>query len=88
MAFWALSDEPAVKTRVVSNGTEALPLLIDRVAARGGLEHEGLLRDGAGDRIALGVPGRATTTTGPRIGELRGGVQRRAVEPAVAVAVV
>ena len=42
-AFWDLSVEPAAKTSVVSNGTEALPSLIVAFDAGRRLEHEGLL---------------------------------------------
>ena len=56
--------EPGAKTRVVSNGTDALALLITGIGAGGGLEHEGLLCDVAGDRITLGVPGKAPRQPG------------------------
>ena len=64
-AFCDLSVEPGAKTRVVSNGTDALALLITGLEPAGAWSTKVccVMLPVIGSR--WGVPGKATTTTGP-----------------------
>ena len=53
-AFCSLRVEPAVKTRVVLNGTDALPLVTPLLLPAGAWSTKARLGHCAGDRVALG----------------------------------
>src|SRR4051794_27595249 len=64
-AFSNLRVEPGVKTRVVSNGTDALPLLMTGFEPPGAWRTKDFWVNWPVIGLRDGVPGRATTTTGP-----------------------
>ncbi len=64
-AFCSLRVEPAAKTRVVLNGTDALPLVTPLLLPAGACSTKAACVMSPVIGLRWGVPGKATTMTGP-----------------------